>query len=220
MSCENGRGRGDPSRDSFSVRQGRSCKSVDAVSADDWLHMVHDLCARKAPNYAAVSGDAETHRRRPLGDVSPWELLEPHVDEVLDSIKALLGCGRHDVGADDVHLLFAASMAVPRHLTLWGRASSSRALEPALTALLDTCARADDTYRNNVLVPQMAWHWCSRGCNACAIRSGRGSSGMAQWLLVCKNRQVLLSQMPSATQAHRQPTGSPHLNQSNVCKGM
>jgi hypothetical protein len=87
---------------------------------------------QQAPNKKAL-----TVAMRALGDVHPGELrLESRVEEALDSIKALLGCG-----ADEVHLLFAAFKAVPRHSTLWARASRSRALVPALTALMDPCAR-------------------------------------------------------------------------------
>jgi hypothetical protein len=92
-----------------------------------------------------------------LGDVHPRKLhIESRADEALDCIIALLGCGRHDGGADDVNLLLATSKAVPRHSTLWARTLHSHALVPSLTALMDPCARNVGTYRNSVLASQMA----------------------------------------------------------------
>jgi hypothetical protein len=92
-----------------------------------------------------------------LGDVSLMQLqLESRAEKALDSIKALLSHGGHDGGAEDVRLLFAASKAVPRHSRLWASALHSRALEQAIAALLEPCARADDNYKDRVLVSQMA----------------------------------------------------------------
>jgi hypothetical protein len=123
------------------------------MSADEWLQMVRALCAQHAPNKAALLFRA----MNALRDVPPGELRpRSRIEEALDSIKALLGCGRHDGGVDDVRLLFAASQVVPRHSQLWASASRSRALEPAITALLNPCASADATYKDKVLVSQMA----------------------------------------------------------------
>jgi hypothetical protein len=71
----------------------------------------------------------------------------------LASTKALLRCGGHDGGKDDMRLLFPACMAAPRNSTLWASASRSCAL---LTALLDPCARADSTCDDKVVMSQMA----------------------------------------------------------------
>jgi hypothetical protein len=93
-----------------------------------------------------------------LGDVPLVQLqLESRAKKALDSIKALLSHGGHDSGADDVRLLFAASKAGPRHSRLWASTLHSRALKKqAIAALLEPCARADDNYKDRVLVSQMA----------------------------------------------------------------
>jgi hypothetical protein len=122
------------------------------MSADEWLDMARALCAQHAPNRRNLI-DAMTA----LENVVRAELRhELRAQEGLDSVLALLDSGGHDGGADDVRLLFAASKAVPRHLTLWARASHSRAFEQAVAALLEPCARADAMYKKKVLVSQMA----------------------------------------------------------------
>jgi hypothetical protein len=105
-------------------------------------HGARPLCEQQSPN----KRDLISVMRR-LGGVHPGQLQhESREEAAIFSIKALLGCGGHGGGADDVCLLFATSKAVPKHSTLWARALWSRALVPALTALMDTCARAVGTY--------------------------------------------------------------------------
>jgi hypothetical protein len=120
------------------------------MSADEWLHTVRALCAQHAPNRKDLCGAMTA-----LGDVSQIQLVS-HAEKAVDSIKTLLSHGGHDGGADDVRLLFAASKSVPRHSRLWASALHSRALEQAIAALLEPCARADDNYKDRVLVSQMA----------------------------------------------------------------
>jgi hypothetical protein len=97
-----GRGQGGPSRqghrDSSNGRQGQGGRQFDALPAVEWLRMVRAVCEQQAPNKKAL-----TVAMRALGDVHLGELQhESRVEEALDSIKALLGCGGHDGGADDV----------------------------------------------------------------------------------------------------------------------
>jgi hypothetical protein len=147
----NDRGKGGPrcggAKDSS---KGRQDHGAVALPSNEWLHMVRDLCAQQAPETGALFRAMSA-----LGEVHSGELqLETRVERVLDSMKALLSHGRHDGGADDVRLLFAASKAVTRHSMLWARASC--ALNPAVAALMDPCARSDAMYKDNVLVSQMA----------------------------------------------------------------
>jgi hypothetical protein len=55
-----------------------------------------------------------------------------------------------------VCLLFAVSKVEPRHSMQWASALHSRALEQAIAAFLEPCARADDNYKDRVLESQMA----------------------------------------------------------------
>jgi hypothetical protein len=63
--------------------------------------MVRALCEQQAPNKKALF-----LAMRALGDMHHVELQpESRSEAALGNIKTLLGCGRHDSGADDVHLL-------------------------------------------------------------------------------------------------------------------
>jgi hypothetical protein len=123
------------------------CRSTNGCK---WsVPCVHSMRQARRPYYFAQWACWETWHRGKLQ-------TESRMEEALDSIKALLGCGGHDGGAGDVRLLFAASKALPRHSMLWTHALRSRELEPAITALLDPCVRADATYKDKALVSQMA----------------------------------------------------------------
>jgi hypothetical protein len=134
------------------VRPGLSEPWLHTLSAAQWLNIVRDVCAQDV-----IDREEVCEAMSLLADVATEELRsESRLDKALDSINTLLACGASDGSADDVHLLFAASKAVPRHSRLWAHALRTNALVPSISALLDRCACEDSTYRDKVLVSQMA----------------------------------------------------------------
>jgi hypothetical protein len=72
--------------------QGCGGKRAATLPANEWLHMICALCAQQLPNMAAL-----LQAICALGDVPTGELqLESRLEETLDGVKALLGCGGHD----------------------------------------------------------------------------------------------------------------------------